>query len=238
MTPPAQPGLLVLCAGAVKSAATAAAEGFGQAGDAAPAFDFGTAGGLGKRVAAGEAADVLIASRGVLDALAATGAVLPDTVTHLGSVGVGIAVRVDAPAPDISSPPLLRQALLTARSIACSDASTGDSSGQHFAWVLEQLGITDAVADRRVLARLGLEVAEQVARGAAELGATQASVILGCPGVRLAGLLPAELQHTTVYAAGIPRQNAAPEAARAFLAHLGTPAGRAVFRAAGFAAPE
>jgi molybdate transport system substrate-binding protein len=226
--------LAVLCAGAVKGATLAAAHAFAELGGSQVVCEFGTAGGLGRRLRDGAAADLLIASKSVLDELAGAGFVRPDTITMLGRVGVGIGIRDGCLVPDVSTPVRLREALLAASTVACSDPKTGDSSGQHFAQVLKRLGIAEELAARLVPARLGLEVAEHVLSGVAELGATQASVIAGCPGIRLAGLLPDELQHFTIYAAGVPTKTTLPEEASAFLQFLASDAGRKIFVSAGF----
>ena len=53
------------------------------------------------------------------------------------------------------------------------------------------------------------------------------------PGVDLVGPLPPELQITTITAAGVFARAAQPEAARALLEFLSTPAAARVFRASG-----
>lgn len=109
----------------------------------------------------------------------------------------------------------------------------GDSSGVHFANVLERLGIALQVRVKTVLAPAGLAVAELVRQGDVALGATQASVISACDGITLVGLLPPDLQHITTYSSGIMRHAASPEAAKLFVAYLNTPSARASFDKAG-----
>ena len=52
------------------------------------------------------------------------------------------------------------------------------------------------------------------------------------------GPLPAELGRTTTYTAAVLGSAAAPEAARRFVEHLVSPAGRARFAAAGLEPPK
>jgi molybdate transport system substrate-binding protein len=226
--------LHVLCAGAVKSALMKIVPAFERDTGCTLEIAFDTAGKLLARIAAGETADVLIANRPGLDKLAKSGTVLADTVFDIGHVGVGIAVRDGSPLPDVSTPERLRETLLAAKSIAYGDPSKGDSSGIHFAHVLESLGISDAMKAKSVFAPLGLAVADNVLQGTVELGATQATVIMGCAGISLAGLLPATLQHITTYTLGVPAGSPSVAAARRFADYLATPEAKAIFRDSGF----
>jgi len=223
----------VLCAGAVKAALQGPAGEFERGRPGSLRCAYGPVGSLRARLEAGEPADLLILSRPVLDALAGEGRVEPGSIADIGTVGVGIAVRRGAPLPDIASAQALRARLLEAESVCYGDPAHGDSSGTHFAKVLQMLGLAEAVAGKAVLAAAGLEVVEIVGGGRAALGATQSSVIAADPSVVLAGLLPPPLQHTTTYALAL-----APSAgpwAREFAARLRQADAAAHFRRAGFA---
>ncbi|HSN40378.1 MAG TPA: substrate-binding domain-containing protein [Burkholderiales bacterium] len=226
--------LKVLCAGAVKSAIMDFAQTFERDTGHSPQFTFGTVGGLQAKVMAGEPADVLILTRPALEQMARQGKVRGETIVDLGRVGVGIAVRGDAILPDVSTPDALRQALIAAKSLAYGDPAKGDSSGIHFAQVLERLGIAREINTKTVLAPVGLAVAELVEKGEAEMGATQASVIVARKGIRLAGLLPASLQHITTYSAGVAANAASAGTAQRFVSHLTTPSAKSKFGKAGF----
>lgn len=224
----------LFCAGAVKSAVTGLMKTFEQDTGRRFACFFGTVGALQARVRAGEVADIVILTRPALEELVGQGKVLMDTLTDLGQIGVGIAVRKHAPLPDVSSRESLRASLLAATSVAYGDPDMGDSSGIHFNSVLRQLGIADQIKAKTVLAPIGLAVAELVAQGKAEIGATQASIILAQGGVALAGLLPPSLQHVTTYSAGIVAHGAAFHEAREYLTYLTSPSAQEKFRALGF----
>jgi len=226
--------LKVFCAGAVKSAIADFAQSFERETGHGLQFTFGTVGGLLDRIEAGEPADVLVLARPPLEQAAQRGKVLPGSIVDLGRVGVGIAVHNDAPSPDVSTPDALRTALLAARSLAYGDPAKGDSSGIHFAQVLDRLGITQEMGAKTILAPVGLAVAELVERGEAQMGATQASVIRACRGIKLVGLLPASLQHYTTYAAAVTTDAVSGEAAGRFVDYLTTAPAKSGFARAGF----
>jgi molybdate transport system substrate-binding protein len=234
MTTPSPATLHVFCAGAVKAAMLKLVPAFERGSGTLLQLTYGTAGGLRKQIEAGAPADILIASRPALDALEKTGHLAAATLHDLGHVGVGIAVRQGSAPLDVTSPERLRTALLAAHAITYGDPAKGDSSGIHFGQVLERLGIAAQIQPKTVFAPLGLAVAEYVAQGRVELGATQASVILGAQGVCLAGLLPPELQHLTTYAIAALAGAAAPEAARAFSAYVNSPSVRERLSTMGF----
>jgi len=77
-----------------------------------------------------------------------------------------------------------------------------------------------------------------VARGEAELAVQQISEVSLVPGTQYAGPLPPELQHYTVFSAGISARTAEADAARAFLQFLASPAAAALLRAKGLEPPR
>jgi molybdate transport system substrate-binding protein len=224
----------VFCAGAAKSAVVDLVPGFEKQSGHTLQFTYGTAGNLQARIEAGGPADMVIASFPAIEKLMQQNKLLKDTMADIGQVGVGIAVHQQMALPDVSTVDALRESLLSARSVAYGDPSKGDSSGVHFTHVLERLGIALEMSAKSVFAPLGLAVAEYVEQGKVELGATQASVILANKGVKLAGLLPASLQHITTYSLAVVAGSAAEQSARQFAAYLDTPVAKANFKAAGF----
>jgi molybdate transport system substrate-binding protein len=89
------------------------------------------------------------------------------------------------------------------------------------------------VAQKSVLGKRGYEVAQAVADGRAELGSTFISEILTVKGVRVIGPLPGELYHANTYTAAIPAGSRQPDAARALLRVLTSPATRGRWTEAG-----
>src|SRR2546427_8185720 len=90
----------VLSAGAVEPGLRAAAAAFQKQSGHTVNITFNTAPEIRKRIAGGEAFDVVIAPPAALDEFA--GKVAADRAS-LGRVGLGVAVRARAAAPDLSS---------------------------------------------------------------------------------------------------------------------------------------
>ena len=185
-------------------------------------FDFtiGTTGQLRTVIASGQPADLIICSAPLMAELEKVGKFTPDSRTDLGRVGIGVAVRDGAAAPDVGTPEAFKAALVAARSIAFTNPAEGGTSGIYWADLAARLGIGDAVKAKSVLTKGGREAAIEVAEGRAELAIVFISEAVVVKGVRLAGPLPPPLQDYSVYAAAIPASSTDPAAARAFVAAL------------------
>src|SRR5262249_51480059 len=138
--------LKILSAGAVQPGLNAAAKSFfARTGDLAKiAYDPATA--LGKRVAGGEVADIIVSSPAVIAELTKTAKVLPEGQVLLGKVGVGVVVRDGAPAPDIASTLALKKALLDAEAVVYNTAS----SGAYVEDMLKKIGVFDEIQGKLV----------------------------------------------------------------------------------------
>ncbi|MBU9383317.1 substrate-binding domain-containing protein [Burkholderia gladioli] len=182
-----------------------------------------------RRVADGEAFDLVVLADAALVKLAAGG--------HLDGAGrvaiarseVAVAVREDAPHPAIDSGAAVREAVLRARSIGYS---TGPS-GTHLEALFAQWGIAETIASRIVRARPGVPVAALIAAGEVELGFQQRSELLDQPGIAIVGPLPDEVQAVTVFAGAVGSLCTRREAAAAFLAFLASPQAAAAKLACG-----
>jgi molybdate transport system substrate-binding protein len=179
-----------------------------------------------QRVAKREPADLLILTREALDGLVKKGAVT--AYAPLGSSGIGVAVRLGAPRPDIKSAEAFVRALLAASSVAHSKVG---ASGIHFAALLKQLGIEDKLK-RRVVVERG-PVGLVVARGEAELGIQQLCELAPVPGISIVGPLPAPYQVLTHFYAGIPAGAAHMKSAMSIIELLRSPAARSVMLGGG-----
>lgn len=230
--------ITVFCPGAVRSVVNELAQGFQAATGDTVKLVFGTAGGLQKRAAAGEPADVVIVTAGGIDELVKLGKVAAGTRKDVGRVGVGVAVRTGAQAPDISTPEAFKQAMLNAKSVMYADPALGGQSGIHIARVFERLGIADAMKPKTQLRPGAPDGLKEVAAGSIEIGIGQKSEIVAAQGVTLAGPLPAELQNALTFSTARTTASAAAQVADAFIAHLTTPAARQRFSAAGFDVPQ
>jgi molybdate transport system substrate-binding protein len=226
----------VLSAGAVRAALVdATAEWEARSGNRMRA-SFAPAGELRKRVASGEAADILIVPAENLAEYEQLGVIDSPTRVDLGVVSIGVAVRKGAAVPDISTPDALKRTLTSAKSLTYMDPARG-TSGRHFdESVLQRLGIRDEV---RAKARLGEGgyIAEKVARGEVEIAFHQMTELLPVEGITIVGPLPRELQKYTVYSAVMMKSGQQRDAARSLLDQWISADGRRAFAARGFTAP-
>jgi molybdate transport system substrate-binding protein len=185
------------------------------------------------RLAAGQAADVIILDDASADDLAARGLVRADSKVVLGRSQIGMMVRAGAPKPDIASVAAFRAALLAASSIAYSDST----SGTYLVTTLfPRLGIAEQVMAKSRKVRgppSGEPVAALVARGEAEIGFQQVSEILHVTGADFVGAIPAELQPGFAFAGALTTSVREPEAARALLRFLASPEAAATIAKAG-----
>ena len=174
-----------------------------------------TAAALDKRLRAGDTADLLISTRGGIEALISEGNVAKGSATDIASSGVGIAVRKGAAAPDVSTPDALKRTLLAARAISYSDPAAGGTSGVHFAKVLERLGIAGPMkAKTRFPPPSGL-AASLLRSGEVDLAIQQTQELSSVPGVQVIGALPGDLQLITTFTAGVPSSSTQAAAANA-----------------------
>jgi len=234
--PAAAAEIKVLTAGAFKPVLTALAPGFERDSGHRLVVDNDTAGALARRIAAGEAFDVVVLTTAALDELARAGRLAPGPATPLARVAIGVAVKRGAPLPDVSSVAAFRQALLDARAVAYIDPAAGGSSGIYLSRLFERWGIAAQIAPKAVLVPGGL-VAERVVSGEADLAIHQISEILAVPGALLVGPLPEEIQNYTVYAGGVAAAPRDAVAARALLDRLAGEPARAVLKDKGMQAP-
>lgn len=222
----------ILAAGAVQGAVLRLEPAIAAASAAKLDAVFDTVGALRDRMLGGDAVDVLILSEAGMAVLEKAGKIAGGSEVDLGRVTVALAVRRGARVPDVTSPDALKQALLSADSIAHADPARGATAGAHFARVLEQLGIADQVKARVTVLPFGGDVIAEVARGRFEIGVSQSSEIVVYPDVTLAGRLPEPYGHSTRYVAA--KTAGAGARADSVLAFLQGPAARSTFADFGF----
>ena len=181
------------------------------------------------RLRRGEPADVVIMVGSALDKLIEQGKVLPATRVDLARSGIAMAVRAGAPKPDISSVDAFKRTLLAAKSIAYSDSASGVYLSTD---VFPRLGIADQLKGKssKIFAE---PVGQVVARGEAEIGFQQMSELFPVPGIDIVGPLPPGLQKITVFSAGVVASSKNPEAAKALLRYLTSPAAAPVITKTG-----
>jgi len=185
------------------------------------------------RLARGEAADVVILDGGAADELGKRGLVQAASKVELARSLIGMVVREGAEKPDITSVAALRNTLLSAKSIAYSDSG----SGTYLSTTLfQKLGVADQIAAKSRKVRgppSGEPVAAVVARGEAEIGFQQVAELIHVPGVTFVGALPADVQPMFSFAGVLTRTPQEPEATRALLVFLSSPAASAAITKAG-----
>ena len=181
------------------------------------------------RLARGEDADVVIMVGYALDDLIKHGKAAAGSRVDLAWSRIAMAVRAGTPKPDISTVEAFKRALLAAKSIAYSDSA----SGVYLSTTLfQRIGVYDAVKDkaRKIPAE---PVGRVVARGEAEIGFQPVSELRPVEGIDIVGPIPDELQIVNVFAAGIAANAKQPEAGKALIAFLVSPAAKDAIVASG-----
>lgn len=196
-----------------------------------PAVELESVGGVdaARRVKAGEAFDAVILASDAIDRLIAEGHVVAGSRVDLVRSGVAVAVRAGAPVPDLSSEAAVRQAVLAAASLSYSTGPSGVALQALF----ERWGIAEQIRARIVQAPPGVPVGSLVADGRVELGFQQLSELINLPGITIAGPLPPAIQILTVFSGGVAATSTQPDAVRAVLELMRSPAAAAAKRRQG-----
>jgi len=174
------------------------------------------------RLERGEPADVLIMVGYALGDLIKNGKAVADSRVDLVNSPIGIAVKTGTPHPDISSSDTVKKALLSAKSVAYSDSASGVYVSTE---MFQKLGIVDQMKDKATKIP-ATPVGEIVAKGEAEIGLQQISELKPVQGIDIIGKLPDDLQKITVFSAGIATVSKEPEAGKALIKFLTSPAAR------------
>ena len=219
---------------AMKAAVDELAPPFERANGHVLRITYGPSGGLARRLNAGEGADLIVVDSKALDELIKQGKVVGGR-TDVARTGIGIAVRKGAPKPDVSSPEALKRALLAARTVGHAAPAGGSITAAHIERVFRRLGIAAEMTPKVKLAAGGPNgrVSVLVSSGEAEIGLQQVSELMSNPQVEVIGMLPAELQLTTIYSAGVTTSAREAEAARALIKALTAPSAAAIYKVKG-----
>jgi molybdate transport system substrate-binding protein len=191
-------------------------------------------GALLKHFAAGEPADIFVTGSEAIDTLIGEGKIIPPRI-DLAKTGIGICVKKGAPHPDVSTPEAFKRALLAAASIAYVAPAGGSVTGPHIEAMFRKLGIADQMVTKTVLAAGGPNgrVSVKVSAGEAEIGLQQISELISNPDVDVIGMLPGDLQQTTIYSTAITTSAKEVEGAKAMIKALTAPGAVAVFKTKG-----
>jgi len=227
-------GLKVLSAGAVKRGVAKIAKDFERETGVRVTVEFTPVPEVRKRIAAGEQADVLVATPAAMEEFQKAGKIVPESRGFIGRSRMGVVVHADAADPDVSSTAAFTRALESAGAVVHNKAS----SGLYSAKLLEKLGLKEKLGSKIVVVDAGSQVMERVAElppgaiGLAQISEVMVMIDKGCR-VRLAAPLPDEVQNVTSYDAAATAASAAPDTARQLAGRLASEAAKKVFAATG-----
>jgi molybdate transport system substrate-binding protein len=182
-----------------------------------------------KRISGGEVVDIVLIAAPNIQKLISEGRLVAGSRADVAKSGIGVAVRAGLPQPDISSGEAVKKAVLAAKSIAYSSGP----SGFYIDSLFNKMGIADQIKDKVKQTPSGVQVGEVVARGEADLGFQQVSELLHLKGIHHLGPLPADIEHLTVFSAGLHTAGTAPEAAKALMKFLTGPEAGPIIRKGG-----
>lgn len=223
--------ITVISGGAIEPGLKAAAAAFEKQTGHKVNITFNTTPQMRKRVAAGDAFDVIIAPPGAIRDFTAAGKVEAGGV-DVGRVGSGVAVRPGAPVPTIATADDIRKTVLEADSIVFNTATTG----LYFENLLKKWGIYERVQGKAVRYTTGAEVMKHALKGKGKevaFGPITEILLEKEHGLILVGPFPAEMQNYTSYIA-VPMSAGNQKAvAQELVKFLGGPAGKPLFVAAG-----
>lgn len=224
--------LKVLSAGAVKRGVARVAAAFEKETGTKVTIEFTPVPEVRKRITAGEAADVVIASPAAMDEIAVQNRIDTASRGFIGRSRMGVVIHADAPMPAISDTEAFKKLLLAASHVVRNEASSGIYSEK----LLNKLGLTDVLGSKIVIVKTGSGIMEYVADHPAQaVGLAQISELMvmmdkGCK-VKLAAPLPDEIQNMTSYDAAAT--SGAPAAAAELARRLASPEAKKIFAETG-----
>jgi len=215
----------IMCSGAMRPALEELAPQFERASGHKLAVTYGSTNVIRERAIAGDAGDLVIFAGPAVEDVVRQGKFVAKV--DLVRSGVGVGVREGSPRPDLSSADAFKRTLLAAKSFARSEGP----SGTYIAGLLERMGIAEQMKGKTVVVR-GRLVGDALVKGEAEIGVQQVSELKSVPGVDVLPM-PAEIQHITIFAAGLTAQARESEPVQALIKFLTSPAAAPVIKAKG-----
>jgi molybdate transport system substrate-binding protein len=179
---------------------------------------------LVKRVDAGEPFDVLILSYDVAG-LVKQGKLAADSRTVLGRIGIGVAIHEGAPKPDFGSVEKFERMLLGAKSFATSGEG---SSGRYVDGLIDRLGIPEVKS--KIKSGGPGASAKMLSNGEVDFVVSGLPPLIGAPNIEWLGYLPEEINNWLVFSGGLGAHAKAPDAGRALLKFLTSPAAAEVWK--------
>ena len=189
--------------------------------------------GLGTKqdAAHGEPYDVFVIQAPV-DMALASGNLMKDTGTVIGSLVVAIIVKDGTPPPDISTAAAVKKSLLSAKSIVTT-GPTDDSVGLAVDAYLKKLGILEQLKSKTKYVANAGAVEETVLSGESEIGIGPyvSDMSMGPhPGLTVVGGLPPKAFPPTDIYAFVARRARNPQAAKALVKYLKTPEAEKIYK--------
>lgn len=179
---------------------------------------------IGAQLRRGVQSDLVIMNREGLEDLKSEGRVLAGTVVDLARVPLGLAVRHGAPRPEIATVDAFRQALLRAKSISSDSSATIYITTK----MLPQLGVADTVTTKVVN-----KGAPAAASGESDFVILPVSELLSAQGIDFVGVIPAEVQHVSMFTAAVVTGSDRQEAAKRLIAFFTSETAAAAIRKSG-----
>lgn len=210
----------VLASGAVKEAAAELIPQFEKASGNTVTVTWAGTVDIKKKIAAGEAFDLVIIAGPEIEGFAKDGKVAPGSRVDLVRSAVGIAVKTDAPKPEMKSGDDLKKALIAAKWVAYS---TGPS-GAYMEKLFDKMGIGGEIKGKAIVTKPGVPVATVLRSREADIGFQQVSELIHEPGINFIGPIPADVQNITVFSSAVLTGSKEETAARALQKFLTAPA--------------
>lgn len=173
------------------------------------------------RVAEGEGFDIVVLASDAVDRLAADGFLDAASVRPLVVSQVAVAVASGVPGPAVQVEGTAFPDAEALGSALAGSARIGYSTGPSGTALLRMIdawGLADSLRDRLVQARPGVPVAQLISDGAVDLGFQQLSELVGQPGVRILGVLPADCRIDTTFSGAVATSAADPQGAAEIVA--------------------
>jgi molybdate transport system substrate-binding protein len=190
----------VICPMALAAPMKALADAFSARSGTEVTFTFDKVQAIQAKLSAGTRADLVVLPQPGIQALEESGILQKGSGRPLGRVPLGVEVRADAAAPDVSTPARFRDALLAADAVAYTDPATGSGGGQLAANLLAGAGF----AGVHVKPVIG-PASAAVIRGDASMALQPMSELVRTAGIKIAGPVPAPLHAELDFVAATSR---------------------------------
>jgi molybdate transport system substrate-binding protein len=179
--------------------------------------------------------DVIIVSTNAWPTVQSEGWADESTRAILGETKIGMAIPIGAAMPTLDDVASFTAFIRRVRTIGLVDPNGGSGTAPLFMKAVEKLGLGPEIAPKyRFFPGAGEAVADAIAHGDVETGATSMTELAPNKDIQLIGPVPSDVLDwvgITYVAVGIKADN--PTEARAFLKFLNSPTARQAFSAIG-----